>query len=347
LHSEAEPQASRDRNCRRNPSGPEVTRCKEPVDFAESKRTSSTVTLSIIPAFAVRWLKKTSFTGRIKNLTSKVALQESKRVYLLCSDCEQLISKDEKLFSEKIFIPYHEGKQSVFEYGTWLKRFIIGLHWRVLVTREDQYPPHVEAVYAKAETDWRAYLLNHSAYDGGAEFHLFLADVIKDATWMVPEKLNWYFARGFDGTPLYSEAGMAGVYAKVIKVMTFCYLSAKPPGEELHGTLIADEGVLTGGQVIKGRLGPFINDRVKKIERLPKTMSARQTEKLLARPAKEPEWFLQSESFRTFRANEELKETLHRRLRKETKRMKGSDRNSPCPCGSGKKFKKCHGQWAV
>src|SRR6266851_967267 len=89
----------------------------------------------IVPAFAVRWLKATSLTGYLKTPKSKVHQQETKRIYLLCSDCEQLLGKDEKTFCEKIFIPYHEQKQSVFTYGPWLKRFIIGLHWKVLVTK--------------------------------------------------------------------------------------------------------------------------------------------------------------------------------------------------------------------
>jgi hypothetical protein len=64
------------------------------------------------------------------------------------------LSKDEKTFCEKIFIPYHEQGQSVFTYGPWLKRFIIGLHWKVLVTKEEQYPDYAEAAYAKVEPEW-------------------------------------------------------------------------------------------------------------------------------------------------------------------------------------------------
>jgi hypothetical protein len=57
----------------------------------------------------------------------------------------------------------------------------------------------------------------------------------------------------------------------------------------------------------------------------------------------------QSEGFRAFEADRSLKEKMRQRqFKKEImKRMKGRDRNSPCPCGSGKKYKKCHGQQAV
>jgi preprotein translocase subunit SecA len=33
------------------------------------------------------------------------------------------------------------------------------------------------------------------------------------------------------------------------------------------------------------------------------------------------------------------------KLKKEGKRIKDIGRNDKCPCGSGKKFKKCHGKW--
>ena len=35
--------------------------------------------------------------------------------------------------------------------------------------------------------------------------------------------------------------------------------------------------------------------------------------------------------------------SFHRTTTPEIKRLKGKDRNKPCPCGSGKKYKKCCG----
>jgi uncharacterized protein YchJ len=39
---------------------------------------------------------------------------------------------------------------------------------------------------------------------------------------------------------------------------------------------------------------------------------------------------------------------LQRRIKSEPvaagRRLKGRDRNQPCPCGSGEKAKKCHGR---
>jgi hypothetical protein len=301
----------------------------------------------IVPAFAVRWLKATSLTGYLKSIESKVRLQETKRLHLLCSDCEQLLSKDEKTFCEQIFVPYHEKGQTEFRYGPWLKRFIVGLHWKMLVTREQQHPEHAEKAYTQAEQEWRQFLLGQSPSPGKAEFHVFLADVVEDASEELPQKINWYLARGFDLAPIYDDSGMAGVYAKVIKVMTVSFLTDKGAEEKWDGTLIEDGGEIKTGQTVKSMIGSYIVERAKLIEQFPKTMSPRQYAKLMERARLEPEKILSTESYRTHRADEELKTRFNRRLmasERRRRRMKGRDRNSPCFCGSGKKYKKCHGQ---
>jgi hypothetical protein len=225
----------------------------------------------IVPAFAVRWLKQTSLTGYLKSLKSKVRLQETRRIYLLCKECEQILSCDEKLFCENIFIPYHKQNKQQFEYGSWLRRFIVGLHWKVLVAvKSEKYPPEIEAIYTKAELEWRQFLLGNAASPGDAEFHLFLSDVVEDASSELPRKINWYLSRGFDLTPIYSETGMAGVYAMIAKTLTFSYLTPKADSsDEMIGTQINEQGVLQTGQTIQSRIGSFIIDRAKVIERFP------------------------------------------------------------------------------
>ncbi len=300
----------------------------------------------IVPAFAVRWLKETSATGYLKSLKSKVRLQETRRVYLLCSDCEQVLSRDEKLFCEKIFIPYHEKSEQQLKYGPWLRRFIVGLHWKVLVVKEEKYPDEIEALYAKAEQAWRPFLLGSAATPGIGEFHLFLSDIIKDASDELPEKMNWYLSRGFDLTPIFSDTGMAGVYAMILKTMTFSYLTP-PSGEadNMVGTLVSEQGVLKSPQTVQSRIGSFIIGRAKAIEQFPKTLTDRQKEKLFEKARIAPEEILRSESFRTSSADAYLKEKFRRREVAAALRrgMKGRDRNAPCPCGSGEKYKRCHG----
>jgi hypothetical protein len=95
-------------------------------------RNTTLILSHIIPRFAVKWLKRTSLTGFFRSVTSATRLQETKRDYLLCSDCEQLLGKDERRFKEWMFSPYHYLKQQTFTYEDWLLRFVVGLHWRVI-----------------------------------------------------------------------------------------------------------------------------------------------------------------------------------------------------------------------
>lgn len=166
-------------------------------------------------------------------------------MHLLCADCEQLLGLDEKLFSERIFVPYHDQNKQEFEYGPWLRKFIVGLHWKVLAVKNEQYPEHIEAHYTKAELDWRQFLLGNAASPGSGDFHLFFSDVVENASSELPSKINWYLSRGFDVTPIFSDSGMAGVYAMIAKTITFSYLT--PPSgdrDKMAGTQVAEEGVI-------------------------------------------------------------------------------------------------------
>jgi len=208
-----------------------------------------------------------------------------------------------------------------------------------------KYPADIEAIYDTTETEWRQFLLGQIASPGNAEFHLFLSNAAVDSTGQLPEKMNWYLARGFDLTPFHSELGVAGVYAMLAKTLTFSYLTPPADEEKMIGTQIGEQGVLQTPQTIHKRMGSFIVDRAKLIEQMPKTLTERQKAKVFERARNEPEKFLQSESFRAYEADRNLKEKIHQRLagREAKQRMKGRDRNSPCPCGSGLKYKKCHG----
>jgi hypothetical protein len=106
----------------------------------------------IFPRFAVKYLKESSSTGYLRGLASGRRVQETRRLNLLCESCEQLLSNDERVFCEQIFIPLHKQNKGSFDYDKWLIRFLVGLHWKVLVAKDtnDKYPDQAEAAYAKS-----------------------------------------------------------------------------------------------------------------------------------------------------------------------------------------------------
>ncbi len=295
----------------------------------------------IIPRFAVKWLKESSLTGYIRDMVSRRRQQESKREYILCDDCEQLLARDEKQFCESIFIPYHERAEQSFDYGPWLKRFLVGLHWRVLVTSTATHAANIEAAFATATQVWGEFLLGQRPDAGVYEFHMFFADVVKETTRRIPDKFNWYLARGFDATPVFSDAGDALVYAKLIKILTVSFLTRRDANKEgWVGTQVFDQGALHIPQrMATTYFGRFLEERARLIEKAPPTLTQRQLEKLARRVEEEPEVLLSSESYKVHLADSQLRQRLMAHPAAVV--VKGRERNRSCPCGSGRKAKKC------
>jgi hypothetical protein len=73
---------------------------------------------------------------------------------------------------------------------------------------------------------------------------------------------------------------MVGVYAMIVKTLTFSHLTPRNADDETDGTQVSECGVLKAGQTIGKGLGTFIVGRSKIVDNLPKTMTARQKQKL-------------------------------------------------------------------
>jgi hypothetical protein len=299
----------------------------------------------VFPRFAVKYLKDSSATPFLRNVVSGKRMQEAQRFHLLCESCEQLLGKDEKAFCEKFFRPLHKHNEGSFQYDKWLLRFLVGLHWKILVTKRDIYPDYAEAAYTAVEPEWKAFLLGQRLEPGSTEFHLFIGDVIQDATHQVSPKLNSYLARALDATPTFSKSGQVGCYVKVLRVMSYAFITPREPEDENWiGTQVFEQGTLSGPQTIDSRgFGPLIEDRVKVLEVASSKMTADQLERFKENAMRNPERFLNSETTRVALANRELQARMAVRLRARGSVAKGRDRNKPCGCGSGLKVKKCCG----
>lgn len=300
----------------------------------------------VFPRFAVKYLKESSSTGYMRGLVSGKRVQETRRVHLLCEKCEQLLSNDEKPFCEQIFIPLHKGNNSSFSYKNWLIRFLVGLHWKVMVTRDrnDKYPDDAEAAYAQVEPEWRGFLLGQRAEHGSSEFHLLFADVVEDSSSEISPQLNWYMARALDGTPTFSKARRFGSYVKLLRVVSYCFITPRDPEKERWvGTQVGEQGTLKTPQDIHTTsFWPLIESRVRALESAPAAMTERQLKKFQESAMRNPEKFSKSETTRVVLANRKLEQRMAAKYTAPIA-MKGRDRNQSCPCGSGKKFKRCCG----
>lgn len=254
------------------------------------------------------------------------------------------------MVAEQIFVPYHDHDATTFKYGPWLTRFLAGLHWKVLATRSATYSAKVSELFAGVEEELRLHLLGQSENAGRAEFHLFFGGPMIDASRSLPPEMNWYFARTFDATPIYSLQDTAGAYAKLAKIMTFSFFTPlDPQNEDWKGTRVFESGTLqTPQQIATTSIGPFLESRAEVVEKTLSALTARDKQRINDSVLANPRRALSSESYRTRLADQELTERLEaarrEQLHAELADMRGRDRNRRCPCGSGKKYKKCHGK---
>jgi hypothetical protein len=302
------------------------------------------------PRFTVKWLKKTSATGFLRTTVSSEREQDSEREYMMCAACEQILSKDEKLFAEQIFIPYHERGEKVFEYGPWLRRFLAGLHFKVINCRSLDSGKNVSEIIEATKIELRDFLLGQTDTPGRAEFHLFFGDVVQDANYEVPPKMNWYMSRSLDASLVSNLSGTVGVYAKLLKILTFSFLTPRNAvSERWEGTQIFEKGTLKTPQEIESKgLGPFLTERIKAVAKAIAELPPAENERIAKSAIANPKRALASESYQTYLADKALQQRLEERavearIAFPAGKMKGRDRNLPCGCGSGKKFKKCHG----
>ena len=201
----------------------------------------------VFPAFVTDWIRRTSVTEKMRSAVSpNKRVQDTRKIELLCDDCETLFSQYEKYFSEDIFKPVLGSFKPVLNYDHRLLKFAVSLSWRMLVVTMENFlrktPQHKIAI-EEAEAKWRAFLLDDiSAKD--YEHHFFMlrrvegAPEIKDTN----TDINWYFFRAVDGTIMFTAKDVY-VYTKLPGFVFISTMSSvKVTG--MTGTLIRDKGEL-------------------------------------------------------------------------------------------------------
>ena len=130
----------------------------------------------IIPAFVMRYLKKTSGTGFLRQPGSQGRIQDGPKEELLCWDCEQRFGKWEQIFSIEAFPKIQSDEFESFQYDQWLLKLAVSLAWRALVTDRAEVtvanPEWRNTIEATLE-NWRKYLLDLIKKPHGIH-HLFV-----------------------------------------------------------------------------------------------------------------------------------------------------------------------------
>lgn len=292
----------------------------------------------IIPKFAFRWLKATGghyfrFTGDPNRRR-----QDGVKEYLLCDDCEQAFGVSETWFADHVFHGYCDRRETEWAYDGRLFHFGLSLVWRVLTCLESRQalPPAHADLAVRTAARWRAVLRGKEKPTELDEVHVFISD-IGTANGVQPVR-NWsrYFGRAVDMT-IAASASSAFVYAKLPR---FLFFGALTPfhADAFEGTRIAPSGgILRVPQAVNdGHVGEFLIDRARNGARMvQRGLSAVQRDLINRTAIRDSSKLVRSD--------------LGRALVSDTDALVDVTwagkvgRNSPCPCGSGSKFKHCHG----
>lgn len=182
----------------------------------------------IVPKFVFRHLKKTSPTGYIRATENpNKPIQDGIKLSFLCGDCEDLFSKWETLFANKIFYPYQNNESQEFEYEEWLTKYLASVSFRVLVyvyedTGLNYFSPEMLTYVDKAIINLKLYLLGQAEHPKEQRQLLLLLDFlapnsIKDS----PENFNSYIGRAIEIDVLTTDYD-SFIYVKYLKFLHLC-----------------------------------------------------------------------------------------------------------------------------
>lgn len=199
----------------------------------------------ILPAFVFRWIRETSGGGHLRGgVTPNLRIQDGPKRFWLCVDCEELFSRAETNFANKIFYPCSNGSSSRIIYGDWLLHFCVSVSWRVLQFYKEEVSlnslaPGVFLRVTEAEATWRAFLLGQRQHPGSFRQHLLPLDAIQSITFGqdLSPNLNRYLMRMTDFDLLEGETA-SYVYSKLGRFVILGFIRQDRPnhwqGSKVH-----------------------------------------------------------------------------------------------------------------
>lgn len=196
----------------------------------------------VIPSFAFKWLKETSGTGYLRvGHTPNLRAQDGAKKYLLCEECEQLFSVNEKEFNKQFFLPLSLKGEARLPYRSWLLKFAVSVSWRVLLFHKQHLFKNLnESQLAEADRAldaWGAFLLGRVKDPDIYQQHIVPFDMIESSTDSnLPSNINSYILRATD-MDVVSSKQRVFVYTKICRVLILGFI-VEPHPERFRGTMI-------------------------------------------------------------------------------------------------------------
>ena len=184
-----------------------------------------------MPKFVMRWMKR-SGTPLRSNQTPNRRLQDTPRIFLLCGDCEQMLSSWERSFSEEVFMPFHERAGDLLSYRDWGLKFAVSVSWRAFqyfdslgnfdhLTEDQRRESRVACRY------WEEFMLGSRPHPGKYEQHIIALDLLEQVSFPnCSPFLNRYLLRTID-LDVVAWDHCAMVYTKMGRIILFGFLTGQ------------------------------------------------------------------------------------------------------------------------
>jgi hypothetical protein len=259
----------------------------------------------IIPRFVFAWLLETSATGHMRLGTQpNRRAQDGWKPKLLCHDCEQRFCTWEKAFSEKVFVPLHDGTIDRFAYESWLLKYAVSISWRVLTVFKligglDDFPLEARRAADRALKWWSEFLLDQRADPGPYEQHMMPVDLLVDAEGLgFPPNINRYLYRAVDIWVAHAGPDVV-TYAKTGRVLLFGFIRMSYPRRWRGTKLNLQRGILGADRYeLPANIRTFFIGRAERLHARYQEISPRQRELITRAVEADPDRVAASEVFR-------------------------------------------------
>ena len=151
-------------------------------------------------------MKETSPTGYIVHGEKpNLRTQDGEKRFLLCESCELILSRDEKLVCENLFLPYQANKVGPHTFGEYHYRFAAALIFKAIarlkkyVQDGPRYHKEWQGVGIDAcYSELASYLLKYISRPTQFRIHFIPLDIIEKADGTLPSAISRYLSRALD-----------------------------------------------------------------------------------------------------------------------------------------------------
>lgn len=234
-----------------------------------------------------RWMRESSGGGYLRlGMTPNRRVQDGLKRYWLCVDCEELLSRAETNFANKVFYPYTSGRSGRITYGDWLLRFCVSVSWRVLQFYKEQislnsFGADETSRIAEAEATWKAFLLGQRPHPESFRQHLLPLDAIESITFSqdLSPNLNRYLMRTTD-MDLCGGDTASFVYSKLGRFVILGFIRQDRPNQWQGSRVHLKTGQIEPRKYTINRgLFDYLNTRARLVAELQSGISPRQAQK--------------------------------------------------------------------